>query len=157
MVADIICMGEPLVEFNETRPGLFQQGFGGDTSNCAVAAARQGARVGYLTAVGADAFGDRLLALWQHEGVDTGHVIRDSNHPTGHYFVTHGADGHAFTYHRKGSAASCMRASDLPLGYIGAARMLHVMAAAPHHVVRSEYTLPAMMGGGKRVTELASK
>ena len=93
MVADIICMGEPLVEFNETRPGLFQQGFGGDTSNCAVAAARQGARVGYLTAVGADAFGDRLLALWQEEGVDTGQVVRDSSHPTGHYFVTHGADG----------------------------------------------------------------
>ena len=33
---------------------------------------------------------------------------------------------------------------------------LHVMAEAPHHVVKSEYKLPAMMGGGKRVSELAS-
>jgi len=141
VVPDIICMGEPLVEFNETQPGVFRQGFGGDTSNCAIAAARQGARVGYLTAVGADAFGERLLALWRGEGVGTGHVIRDAKHPTGHYFVTHGADGHVFTYHRKGSAASCMRAADLPLDYIAAARMLHVSAisqaisAAAHDAV----------------------
>ena len=32
----------------------------------------------------------------------------------------------------------------------------HVMAKAPHHVVKSEYKLPAMMGGGIRTTELAS-
>ncbi len=33
---------------------------------------------------------------------------------------------------------------------------VHVMAEAPHHVVRSEYKLPAMMGGGTRTAELAS-
>jgi 2-dehydro-3-deoxygluconokinase len=124
----ILCLGEALVEFNEREPGVFWQGFGGDTSNCAIAAARQGATVGYLSAVGADAFGDRLLALWAREGVDTRHVRRDAAHPTGHYFVTHGNRGHVFSYHRAGSAASRLDARDLPLAAIARARLLHVSA-----------------------------
>ena len=53
---------------------------------------------------------------------------RDAGHPTGHYFVTHGEQGHAFTYHRAGSAASRLTAQDLPLGVIARARILHVSA-----------------------------
>jgi len=44
----ILAFGEAMVEFNQTGAGegrLFLQGFGGDTSNFAIAAARQGARV----------------------------------------------------------------------------------------------------------------
>lgn len=125
---DIICIGEPMVEFNEQTPGAFSQGFGGDTSNCAIAAARQGARVGYLTSLGCDVFGDRLLALWAAENVDASHVQRDADHSTGHYFVTHGEGGHVFTYHRAGSAASRMRADDLPQTYLQATKFLHVSA-----------------------------
>ena len=54
----ILALGEAMVEFNQTGAGdgrLYLQGFGGDTSNFAVAAARQGARVGYLSALGDDA------------------------------------------------------------------------------------------------------
>ncbi|MFT5172301.1 MAG: 2-dehydro-3-deoxygluconokinase [Gammaproteobacteria bacterium] len=121
-------MGEPMVEFNEHSPGSFQLGFGGDTSNCAIAAARQGARVGYLTALGRDVFGDRLLALWAQENVDAQHVLRDEVHSTAHYFVTHGDDGHVFTYHRADSAASHMRADQLPQAYLRATKFLHVSA-----------------------------
>ena len=40
---DIVALGEPLVELNQTRAGepQYQQGFGGDTSNAVIAAARQ--------------------------------------------------------------------------------------------------------------------
>ncbi len=43
---DLVALGEPLLEFNQTRDGSDQylQGFGGDTSNCVIAAARLGAR-----------------------------------------------------------------------------------------------------------------
>ena len=64
---DILAYGEPMVEFNQTGEGggrLYLQGFGGDTSNFAVAAARQGARVGYLSALGDDPYGAMLRALW---------------------------------------------------------------------------------------------
>ncbi|MDE2516149.1 MAG: sugar kinase [Rhodospirillales bacterium] len=111
MMADLLCMGEPLAEFNalpvdaEGRT-LFLAGHGGDTSNVAIAAARQGAKSGFLGAVGLDAPGDSLMALWQREQVATDTVWRDPAAPTGVYFVTHDAAGHHFLHYRKGSAAS---------------------------------------------------
>ena len=86
----------------------YLQGFGGDTSNAAIAAARAGARSAYLTRVGADTFGNALIDLWQREGVNTIAVERDAHAATGIYFVTHGALGHEFSYLRAGSAASRM-------------------------------------------------
>src|SRR6478752_2110205 len=52
--------------------GVFDSGPGGKGSNQAVAAARLGARVSLLTAVGADDFGRAAHALWEAEGVDAG-------------------------------------------------------------------------------------
>jgi 2-dehydro-3-deoxygluconokinase len=128
-VPDLICLGEPMVEFNQQREGdLYKAGFGGDTSNTAIAAARQGAKAGYLTALGADGFGDLLMDLWRREDVDASEVKRDSTAPTGIYFVTHGAAGHQFHYYRAGSAASRMTPGDLPLGYLRGAKVLHVSA-----------------------------
>jgi 2-dehydro-3-deoxygluconokinase len=107
---DVVALGEALVEFNQTRPAEpnYLQGFGGDTSNACIAAARAGARVAYLTRLGQDAFGNALASLWQQEGVDQSAVERDSEHPTGLYFVNHGPKGHEFSYLRAGSAASHM-------------------------------------------------
>jgi 2-dehydro-3-deoxygluconokinase len=126
---DLVCLGEPLVEFNQLPDGgLYQAGFGGDTSNTAIAAARQGARAGYLTILGQDEFGDLLDALWTREGVDAGRVKRDAAAPTGIYFVTHSTRGHHFHYYRAGSAASRMTPQGLPRDYIAAAKILHVSA-----------------------------
>ena len=112
----IVSIGEPMVEFNQTRAGenRFLQGFGGDSSNMIIAAARSGARAAYVTRVGDDEFGRMFLELWRREGVDTSGVIVDREAPTGAYFVTHGATGHVFSYLRAGSAASRMRPEDLP-------------------------------------------
>lgn len=126
MQPDIVCIGEPLLEFNQQPDGRYLQGFGGDTSNCAIAAARQGAKVGYATCVGDDEFGAQFLNLWKEEGVDTSGVIRDPDAPTGVYFVTHAEGGHAFSYFRSGSAASLMRPDDLPEDTIRGAKVLHV-------------------------------
>jgi len=124
---DILSVGEPMVEFNQTRPGEpnYLQGFGGDSSNMIIAAARQGARTAYVTRVGDDDFGRMFLALWAEEGVDASGVAVDPQAPTGVYFVTHGPQGHAFSYLRAGSAASRMRPEDLPLELIRAARCVH--------------------------------
>jgi 2-dehydro-3-deoxygluconokinase len=125
---DILCIGEPMIEFNQTRADdphyLF--GFGGDTSNAAIAAARSGASVGYISAVGNDSFGQSFLKLWQSENVSVSAVKRDSAAHTGVYFVSHGVDGHEFSYLRTGSAAGCMTSADLPLAMIRAAKIIHV-------------------------------
>ncbi len=129
---DIAALGEGMVEFNQTRPGEphYLQGFGGDTSNAAIAAARAGARTAYLSRVGGDVFGRDLLALWKAEGVDTSCIEADAQAPTGLYFVSHGPAGHEFTYRRAGSAAARMSAQWLrdgpAAGLIREARILHV-------------------------------
>lgn len=130
-VWDVVALGEALVEFNQTRPGepQYLQGFGGDTSNAVIAAARAGARTAYLTRLGSDAFGQALLDLWAGEGVDTSAVERDAQHPTGIYFVTHGAAGHEFSYLRAGSAASRMAPAwllDAPAAVLQQCHILHV-------------------------------
>jgi 2-dehydro-3-deoxygluconokinase len=124
---DIVSLGEPLYEFS-AHPGKdrhWLQGFGGDTSNCAIAAARQGAKVAYLTRLGHDEFGEQFLALWKHEGLDVSGVGIDPDAHTAVYFITHGPAGHVFSYLRVGSAASRMRPEHLPLGVIRSAKFLH--------------------------------
>jgi 2-dehydro-3-deoxygluconokinase len=124
---DVIAIGEPLFELNQARDGApFAPGYGGDTSNAVIAAARSGAATGYFTAVGADRFGHALVELWKAEGVDASRVIVNGGAHTGIYFVTHGPDGHEFSYLRAGSAASRLTEADIPADYIGAARLLHV-------------------------------
>lgn len=126
-MTDILSIGEPMVEFNQAKPGepQYLQGFGGDTSNVAVAAARQGARAAYFTRLGDDGFGRQLFELWKAEGVDASAVQRDPKAFTAVYFVQHGPQGHEFHYLRTGSAASRMKPGDLPEALLGGARFVH--------------------------------
>jgi 2-dehydro-3-deoxygluconokinase len=126
---EIVAIGEAMVEFNQAvreAPEKYVRGFGGDTSNMAIAASRLGARAGYVSRVGDDAFGRDLLQLWNDEGVDTRGVATDSLAHTGVYFVAHGPNGHEFSYLRSGSAASRMDPGTLPLDVIRGARIFHV-------------------------------
>lgn len=126
---DLLAVGEPLMEFSEVeRAGerLFLPGFGGDSSNAAIAAARQGAKAAYFTAIGDDAFGQDFLALWDREGVDRSSVIVRPGERTGIYFISYGPDGHRFSYYRASSAAAQVVAAELPLEQIAAARVLHL-------------------------------
>ena len=127
----IVALGEPLVEFNQVHaddPRAYLQGFGGDTSNMVIAAARLGASAGYITRVGDDMFGRLFLALWRDEHVDARGVAIDGTAPTGVYFVTHGPHGHEFSYLRAGSAASKIATGNLPHDVIRRARVLHLSA-----------------------------
>jgi 2-dehydro-3-deoxygluconokinase len=131
LAPDIIAMGEPMYEFNSARGTDGRNwlgGFGGDTSNTAIAAARLGASVGYVSALGDDPFGAAFRALWSAEGVDHARVVTRSDGHTAVYFVNHGPDGHQFSYLRAGSAASRMGPADVPRDYIASAKILHVSA-----------------------------
>ncbi len=122
---DIVAIGEPLYELNQQPDGRFLPGCGGDTLNVAVAASRLGAKCAYVTRLGGDIFGDALLELMLRERIDVSAVERDANAPTGLYFVTHGPEGHVFTYRRKASAASLMTAECLDRQLLGNTRILH--------------------------------
>jgi 2-dehydro-3-deoxygluconokinase len=153
LTVDILALGEPLVEFLQQPGGagagpLFRQGFGGDTSNALVAAARQGASVGYLSAVGDDPFGQGLRTLWDHEGVDHRHVHTHRDAPTGVYFMRPEQSGRNFWYARRGSAASLYGPDDLPEAAIASAKILHVTAL-------SQAISPSMRAAVTRAAEIA--
>lgn len=130
---DIVALGEALIEFTrlpeqKEKGPIFRQGYGGDTSNAMIAAARQGARTGYLSAVGGDTFGEDLRTLWSNEGIDTRGVKTNPQDPTGCYFVLPDPVGRKFSYARRGSAASFFGPDDLDEEVIATAQVLHVSA-----------------------------
>ena len=127
----IIALGEPMAEFAAEQRGrlaearTFRRGFGGDTANFIIAAARMGARCGYVTRLGGDEFGRAFLALWAQEGVDTRSVIVEPEGATAVYFISRRDGGHDFTYYRRDSAASRLRPDDLDEAYLAGAKVLH--------------------------------
>lgn len=159
MSLDIVALGEPMVEFNQTREGggrSYLQGFGGDTSNFVIAAARQGAAAGYVTALGDDIYGRLFLDLWGREGVDASRVKIDPSAPTGVYFVDHDETGHHFTFFRAGSAASRFGPADVPGDYIASARVLHCsgisLAISPAACDACYAAIAAAKASGARVS-----
>ena len=127
----LVAIGEPMLEFNQQPDAagdgrrLYLEGYGGDTSNAAVAAARQGVKVAYLTALGRDPAGARFLDLWQREGIDTSGVRLSDERPTAVYFVTHGPRGHDFLYYRRDSAASAFGPADVDETLVRGAKIVH--------------------------------
>lgn len=132
MKPEIIAVGEPMLEFNAEEEGALSEarrfivGWGGDTSNFCIAASRAGARVGYLTRLGEDEFGESFLKLWRREGIDTSRIVKDPDAFTAAYFISRKGKQHYFTYFRRDSAASRMTPGSLPKDYIQGARLLHV-------------------------------
>ena len=132
MSPDVLGLGEPMVEFCATDVGklsgveMFKRGWGGDTSNFAVSAARQGLSVGYVCRLGGDEFGKSFMDLWTQEDIDTSRVVIEEEGWTAIYIIslTDGG-GHDFTYYRAGSAASRYCINDLQVDYIENAKALH--------------------------------
>jgi len=143
---EILAIGEALIEFtriqdqtnpsatssldttSESSPPVYIQGFGGDTSNTIIAAARQGSSTAYISAVGDDTFGEALIDLWKREKVSVDYIKVNPGDPTGVYFVQPHASGRNFSYARRGSAASLYSSKELPQQAIRDAKALHASA-----------------------------
>ncbi|MGW3625770.1 sugar kinase [Streptomyces sp. NPDC000880] len=139
---DIVCLGESMVTFVPTAPGRladvpsFTRGIGGAESNVACGLAASGHRAKWVGRVGADGFGEHLVAAIASYGVDTSAVQRDPRRPTGIYFRTAGerATGTAgeepdraeVVYYRAGSAASAMSPSTMGYEDLWSGRILHL-------------------------------
>jgi len=86
-VADLAFRAGRLPAMGETIFGSgFKMGPGGKGSNQAVAAARVGAKVTFVTKIGRDAFGDIALATWKGEGI-AAQVARSDAEATGGAFI----------------------------------------------------------------------
>jgi len=86
----IVCFGEIL--WDCLPRGLF---LGGAPFNVACHLARLGRRAALISAVGADFLGDEALRRVRREGLDTAHLARLAEYPTGVVQVQVAAAGHA--------------------------------------------------------------
>jgi 2-dehydro-3-deoxygluconokinase len=132
---DVVCLGESMVTFLPTCEGRladvpsFVRGIGGAESNVACVLAAAGHRTRWVGRVGADGFGEHLVAAIAAYGVDTSAVQYDPRRPTGIYFRTatdRATEGHEVLYHRAGSAASAMSVRTVPRDAVGSGRILHL-------------------------------
>ena len=86
-VADLAFRARRQPAMGETIMGSgFKMGPGGKGSNQAVAAARAGARVSFISRLGKDAFGDIAVATWRDEGIAP-RVALSENDPTGAAYI----------------------------------------------------------------------
>lgn len=75
-VADLAFRTDRVPVWGETLMGQsFKLGPGGKGSNQAVAAARAGAKVSFISKLGADPFGDMARKLYEIEGIDTQYLF----------------------------------------------------------------------------------
>lgn len=99
----LVCLGEALVDFDDTGDLAFQGHPGGSPYNVAIAAARLGTPTGFLSQLSTDAFGRRLLRHLDESGVDTTLIAR-SGAPTTLAFVQHVDGEPEFAFHANGTA-----------------------------------------------------
>ena len=112
----IVCMGESLIDMvpEGTDGTRFLARPGGCPYTSSVAAARLGAKVGFLGRIGSDFLGDILHERLIANGVDTS-LVKRSPEPVTLAFVKRQADGNArYAFYSGGAADRSLMPADLP-------------------------------------------
>ncbi len=132
---DVITLGETMLRLSPTNLRRIEQAnelelyIGGTESNTAVGLARLGLKVCWLSRLTDNPLGRLLAGKIAQHGVDTSHVTWTEEDRIGLLFLEEGKAprGSRVIYDRQGSAASRMRAGDLPrpLFHPTGARLFH--------------------------------
>lgn len=131
---DVLTVGEAMALLVAQQPGPlsgvshFVRSSAGAELNVATGLSRLGWRVGYVSRVGADPFGEHLLKVLDQEGIDRSYVKVDARYPTGSMLKSNEPDGRdpQIAYFRQGSAASHLRPEDAPAAGLQGVRWLHL-------------------------------
>jgi sugar/nucleoside kinase (ribokinase family) len=135
MMAEIITLGEILVEIMRPnpgqpldRPGEFHGPFAsGAPAIFAIAAARLGLQAAFIGAIGGDAFGRLLRTRLSAEGVDTSGMQLVGGYATGAAFVAYDdSGGREFVFHIRHAAAGQMKPELIAPTLFENVRWLHI-------------------------------
>ncbi len=130
---DIVCLGELLIDMFPAEVGramaevsAFRPKPGGAPANAAVAAARLGAKSGFIGKVGEDPFGRHLEQVLRNEKVDTRGIQFDPQARTTLVFIAmpdvHTAE---FVFYRNPGADMLLQPEELPRDLLTSTRCLH--------------------------------
>lgn len=135
---DVVTIGESMVLFTPdsisslTFASKFDKTIGGAESNVAIALARLGHQVGWISNLGHDDFGIYIRNMIRGEGVDTSQVKFLEDYPTAVFFKERKMVGEPKVfYYRKNSAASQMTPKDIDESFIAKAKYLHITGITP--------------------------
>lgn len=113
---DVVTFGETMMLFAPSEHGTLEYAsayhgsIGGAESNCAVGLARLGHSVCWVSRLGRDPFGSRVLKTLRGEGVDVSRVEICDSAPTGIMFKEPGPGNTTrIFYYRSNSAAAALR------------------------------------------------
>lgn len=138
-MSEVVTIGETMVllttpdQFGKLKNSstLIKQ-IGGAESNVAVALARLGHEVAWVSRVGKDPHGEEILSRLRAEGVNTKDVIIDAEHRTGLMFKERSVKGDPNVYYyRQHSAASYIQKEDIKEETICSACILHITGIMP--------------------------
>jgi ribokinase len=93
--------------------GIFLMNPGGKGANQAVAAARLGGKVTFITKRGNDLFGNQAVGLLMREGIDTQYIVKDLDFPSGVALITVDSAGENSIVVAPGSNGNLLQA-DIP-------------------------------------------
>ncbi|MFP7226056.1 sugar kinase [Priestia filamentosa] len=135
---DVISLGETMVLFNPHSTGKmrycqdFSTKVAGAESNTLIGLSKLGYQTGWISRVGKDELGARILSTLKGEGVGVSFVIRDEESPTGLFLKekTNERQTKVF-YYRKESAASFMSEGDINEEYLSSAKYLYITGITP--------------------------
>lgn len=113
---DLIAVGETMLSLIALDGTLrtatsFRATHGGAESNTCIGAVRLGLRAAWVSRLGADPLGDRIVSALAAEGVDVRRIVRDPDRPTG--LMLRDTTGAPARYDRASSAASALTPDDL--------------------------------------------
>lgn len=135
---DVVTIGESMVLFapdsigSLTFASKFDKTIGGAESNVAIALARLGHQVGWISKLGQDDFGIYIRNTIRGEGVDTSQVKFLDDYNTAVFFKERKMIGEPKVfYYRKNSAASQLTPKDIDEEYLAKAKYLHITGITP--------------------------
>jgi 2-dehydro-3-deoxygluconokinase len=127
----VLTAGETMALLDPLEAGVPRAGmpltlrFAGAESNFAVALARLGVRVTWISRLGNDPLGDMIHRGLEHEGVDLRWVRRD-NARTGVFLKWRNEAENGVVYYRAGSAAARLAVEDVPDEALDGVRLVHL-------------------------------
>lgn len=145
---DIAIIGECLVELSSNGTladtSTLNKFFGGDTVTTAVAVARLGGNVTYLTQVGNDGFSEFILSSLQKENIDTS-LIKSNDEQNGMYIVSRTPEKKELLYYKRKTAATKLSINDISEDYIKQLKLIYStgivqsLSASSRELVRESF------------------
>ncbi len=133
-----LLIGEPMGLFIATAPGALSTVDRFDLTTCgaefnvAVGMSRLEHPVSYVTKLGRDPFGQRIVDRMDSLGISTNQITFSDTHPTGFMFKSMVLDGDPdIFYFRRGSAASTLSPEDIRKLDFSRSGLLHVTGITP--------------------------